>query len=116
MYDLNYVTRIARVCHEANRAYCKGLGDDSHLSWDEAPQWQRDSAIQGVIWQLDNPIAEYSAQHDNWMKHKLADGWVYGGVKDAEKKTHPCLVEWEELPYEEQLKDVLFSDIVTALR
>ena len=40
---------IARICHEANRAYCKAFGDDSHLPWDSAPQWQRESAIMGGL-------------------------------------------------------------------
>jgi hypothetical protein len=39
---------IARVCHEVNRAYCTSLGDESQLPWDSAPQWQKDSAINGV--------------------------------------------------------------------
>jgi len=39
---------IAEVCHEVNRAYREALGDTSQVSWLEAPQWQRDSAIAGV--------------------------------------------------------------------
>lgn len=39
---------IAKVCHEANRAYCAGIGDHSQKSWEESPDWQRTSAINGV--------------------------------------------------------------------
>lgn len=39
------IEEIAKVCHEANRGYCKALGDDSQLPWDEAPQWAKTSAI-----------------------------------------------------------------------
>ena len=48
------VTQIAIICHEANRAYCKTLGDDSQLPWADAPQWQRDSIIAGVEYRLAN--------------------------------------------------------------
>ena len=28
---------IAKVCHDVNRAYCKSVGDDSQVSWEDAP-------------------------------------------------------------------------------
>ena len=40
--------QIARVAHEANRAYCLSLGDPSQLPWEEAPDWAKESAIDGV--------------------------------------------------------------------
>ena len=44
------VTAIARVCHEANWAYCESQGDHSQAPWDEAPEWQRQSAVNGVLY------------------------------------------------------------------
>ena len=49
------------------------------------------------------------------MKQKLDDGWKYGPVKDAEKKEHPCLVPFEQLPKEQQAKDYLFRGAVHAM-
>jgi len=106
---------IARMCHEANRLYCQSIGDQSQLPWDEAAEWQRESAIKGVNFRLSNPDAPASSQHDAWMEEKLAAGWVYGEVKCAEKKTHPCLVSYDELPEEQRFKDELFVRIVDAL-
>lgn len=106
---------IARVCHEANRAYCKALGDDSQLAWADAPQWQRDSAIKGVQFLAEHPGLPVSATHDSWSAAKVSDGWVYGEVKDAEAKTHPCLVPFESLPVEQQAKDYIFGAIARAL-
>lgn len=105
---------LARVCHEANRVWCEYNGDNSQTSWDEAPQWQKDSAIMGVRFVVGNPDAGDSASHDSWMRQKVADGWVYGEVKDPEAKTHPCMVPFEELPPEQQFKDRLFRTIVLA--
>jgi len=106
---------IAKVCHEANRAYCAGIGDNSQLPWEEAPQWQKDSAVKGVEFHINNPGAPASASHDSWLEEKRVTGWKYGPVKDAEKKEHPCFVPFEQLPPEQQLKDVLFSNIVKSL-
>ena len=106
---------IARVAHEANRAWCKANGDMSQLPWEAASEWQRNSALSGVRFHLDNTEAGDSASHDEWMRHKLLDGWSYGEVKDAEAKTHPCLVPFDQLPPDQQAKDRLFRAVVHAL-
>lgn len=110
-----HVPAIARICHEANRALCLVNGDTSQVPWDEAPEWQRESCINGVQAALADPDATPASQHDNWSAHKIADGWTYGPVKDELAKTHPCLVPFEELPPEHRVKDVLFLSIVRAV-
>lgn len=111
----NRIETIARVCHEANRGYCAALGDNSQLPWDDAPDWQRVSAIAGVQFHLDNPEAGPPGSHQSWYRLKEADGWVYGQTKDAVAKTHPCMVPFEELPREQQAKDFIFTAIVHAM-
>lgn len=109
------VIDIARTCHEANKGLCEGLGDNSQKHWDEAEQWQRDSAIAGVEYFINNPDAPDSAQHNAWMRDKFNDGWIFGEVKDADKKTHPCLVNFESLPGGQQAKDTLFKAVCKTL-
>lgn len=110
------VEQIAIVCHQANKAWCELNNDNSQKDWGEAEQWQRDSAINGVQFKLDNPNAGHDAQHNSWMKEKVDAGWVYGEGKDADKKTHPCIVPFEQLPEFQQKKDALFCAIVEALK
>lgn len=109
------IEKIAKVAHEANRAYCQGLGDNSQPSWDEAPVWQRDSERHGVQAVLDNPVMGPEASHESWMKEKVAEGWVYGETKDPVKKTHPCIQPYHKLPKEQRGKDHLFLAIVRSL-
>ena len=40
---------LPRSATEINRAYCAALGDTSQLPWDQAPEWQRQSAINGEV-------------------------------------------------------------------
>lgn len=107
---------IATVCHQANKAWCELNEDFSQKDWFDAEQWQRDSAIKGAQFKIDNPDAPTSAQHDAWSADKIANGWVYGETKNGDKKTHPCLVSFESLPDFQQKKDKLFQAIVEALR
>jgi hypothetical protein len=107
---------IAEICHQANKVWCEMNGDATQVDWNESPDWQRESAINGVKFRLENPDAGHDAMHNNWMKEKIEAGWVYGEVKDAEAKIHPCIVPFEELPLFQQKKDKLFSAIVDALK
>jgi RyR domain-containing protein len=107
--------QIARVCHEANRAYCAVLGDHSQQPWDAAAEWQRKSVIEGVKFALDNPHAPASHQHDAWLQDKLDAGWKHGPVKDPAKKEHPCIVPYDRLPAGQRCKDALFKAVVSAL-
>jgi len=43
--------------------------------------------------------------HEVWASKRIADGWSYGAVRDDEKKHHPCLVPYEELPETEKEYD-----------
>ena len=104
--------KIARICHEVNRAYCQALGDHSQLAWEDAPLWQRESALLGVALHADDHNAGPRASHESWMRHKIADGWVYGPEKRPDQKEHPCLVPFEQLPKEQQAKDYIFRAVV----
>lgn len=107
--------QIARMCHETNRTYCEMLGDNSQVQWQLAPQWQRDSCIQGVRFFLNNPHANPIDMHWNWVKDKTANGWIHGAEKNAALRTHPCMVEYRFLPEEQKRKDKIFISIIRAM-
>lgn len=111
--------KIAKVCHEANRAYCETLGDSTQCQWERAPQWQRESAVNGVQFLIaaiiDGEKRSPGENHENWLEQKQAAGWKYGPVKDAAKKEHPCFLPYEQLPVEQRIKDYIFSAIVDAM-
>ena len=109
------VEAIAKICHEANRNYCQSIGDFSQLPWEEAPSWQRESAINGVSAIITGIVTSPGDSHDSWLKEKREQGWKFGPVKDSERKEHPCFVEYEDLPLIQQKKDELFFTIVCAL-
>lgn len=108
--------QIAQVAHEVNKSFCESMGDYSQPEWNDAPEWQKSSAINGVQFHLDNPQALPSDSHDNWLKEKKEAGWKYGPVKDAEKKEHPCFLDYNQLPIEQRSKDYLFRQVVHSLK
>ncbi len=110
------ISDIAKVAHEINKSYCESIGDNSQPDWENAPEWQKSSAINGVKFHLDNPDATPSASHESWLKQKIEEGWTWGAVKDPEKKEHPCFVPYEQLPTEQKSKDYLFRQTIHSLK
>lgn len=43
--------------------------------------------------------------HEVWAQNRMNEGWVYGPVRNDEKRETPCLVPYEELPEEEKAYD-----------
>lgn len=107
------VESAARACHEALRAYSLALGDTSHLPWDESTEEMRRLCRQGVegVVRGDGP----SSSHEKWRQGKQAAGWVYGTEKDEGRKTHPCLVPYDDLPLMQQRKDQIFVSVAWSV-
>ncbi|MDX1532706.1 MAG: RyR domain-containing protein [Nitrosopumilaceae archaeon] len=108
------INAVARMCHQTNKAWCEIHGDNSQVEWNEAPDNIKQSAIDGVRHIINNPLSTPQESHMSWLNYKVKDGWVYGKIKDIEKKTHPCMVPYHELPLKDQVKDELFGSVVRA--
>jgi hypothetical protein len=112
---MNSTTEIAEIAHETNRIYCQTIGDYSQMGWDFSEQWQRLSSMDGVRAIERGVVTRPEQSHENWLKHKEDEGWLWGPEKDPDKKLHPCMVPFKELPHEQQMKDHLFFTIVMTL-
>lgn len=110
------VTKIARVVHEANRALQIEQADPTipvSPAWDDLDSETRQSAAEGVTGVMGGNTPEQS--HAQWVEFKLKNGWTIGPVKDVERKEHPLLVNYADLPDSQRIKDELFVAIVHAL-
>jgi hypothetical protein len=54
--------------------------------------------------------------HDSWWRQYEEMGWVYGPVRDPVKKTHPDMVPFGELGWEERIKDAVFIALCEMAR
>ena len=68
-----------------------------------SPLDTRDIKLPG---ELDSLIEQLAKNvHEVWAAGRVADGWTYGEERDDVKKTHPCLVPYEQLPESEKEYD-----------
>jgi len=108
---------IAAVCHELNRTYCLILADEAvpvALPWEDLPEVDKEGIIAGVIYAQQNNVSPEES-HEGWLAMMKEKGWKYGEVKDEEKKEHPCIVPYEELPQAQRVKDHLFLSLVKSM-
>lgn len=115
---------VARVCHEANRAYCKALGDHSQEEWQAASDSLRESVIAGVKFFKANPGVSDGEIHEAWQKRSssrvrdplLLEMESNGRLcKVPGAKEQPDMRPFAELPFEERLKYCLFRVICGVL-
>jgi hypothetical protein len=111
----NIFETAAIAAHEANKAYCEACDDFSIPPWKEAPDSQKKSILMGVESIASNPSITPSQQHEGWLKLKNEEGWVYGETKDVVRKIHPCMLPYDQLPYQQRIKDTIFGTIVRAV-
>ncbi len=55
------------------------------------------------IFELTEHLAENA--HEVWAQRRMAEGWTYGPRRDEDKKEHPSLVPYKDLPEEEKEYD-----------
>jgi hypothetical protein len=53
------------------------------------------------------PLLEALARnaHEIWARERMKDGWSWGPARNDERKQHPCLVSYDDLPESEKAYD-----------
>lgn len=104
---------IARVIHNAQLGYQYVLEDPCPARpWDCEHDFIRQALIGAVAMLRQGALP--SQIHQRWVEDRRALGWVWGPEKDygADPPTHPCLLDWDDLPEAARRKDELTWAIV----
>jgi hypothetical protein len=106
--------QIAEVCHAANMAVQKLLGDECpSLEWEDEDEFIRKTSTGEVQMILAGASPEET--HNEWCERLFDQGYICGLVKSRTMKTHPCLVPFRDLPIEQKRKVRMIHAIVLAL-
>jgi hypothetical protein len=92
------------ILHHCWCAFQLGAGQGYNLV---PSKEQIDSMINAIELFKRNPDITPEKMHENWMKYKLANGWIYGLAKDESQKMHPNLIPWKDLSDVEKKKDIM---------
>lgn len=108
------IQAAAHAGHEAVRAFCKLLGDDSHKPFDSLSAQEKSVATISATGILDGDHTP-DMSHHVWLLNMKAAGWRYGEKKDPEAMTHPALKDYGDLAPEQRVKNELFYQAVKAM-
>jgi len=116
MSDLNY--RRAKFVYEGARLAAAAaeapIVPEPYDDREEAFRAQFEKVIERQMGPERSSNAE--ALHEDWVKAYEKMGWVYGPVRDTEKKTHPDMVPYNELGHLERDKDAVFVALCEIAR
>lgn len=104
--------KIAEVCHEAIRTWCRVNGQKPQRPWSRAGEFTRMRAVTAIQKIFDGKIGSAKALHDEWLMAKIEQGWRLGPKKNLRTKTHPCMVPHEKLQDIDAVKNELTLNIV----
>lgn len=118
--DPKLVDKVLAYVHELNRAIRVVNGQDAGSPLENMKEFEP-AKYAGVRKAVEDGLyrdlgLSPGMQHEKWVYSKLKDGWTYGPKEDREKKTHPCMAPFHELPFEERLKDVIFTVVIEFFR
>jgi hypothetical protein len=103
------VEACARVGYEVYRT---GFDDPAKLEWDAAEDDDRKVARDMAVVVLSGVTPEQ--EHARWLARKADEGWSLGAL-DEERRLHPNMVPYEQLPDGQRLLDRLFVAAVTSV-
>ena len=109
------VDAVARIVHNAQRDLGYWLEDPYPPEpYDALPEEQR-RPVQSLVRLI---IGGYPPEYvqEMWIESMKEKGWDWGEEKDPNRKTHPCITGFEELPLWERKKVLLAYDIVEEFR
>lgn len=92
---------------ESNRVQAANIRNtlaETGYSINQLRDWEADE----LVFTLEEVEIMARKEHERWGQERREDGWTHGPERDAEEKTNPDLVEWDDLPEEEKEKNRRF--------
>jgi hypothetical protein len=113
--DFNLTARqIAEMIHSVTSKIPRMDGSIVN-SWHELTEEEQNLAENAVKKLYSEPLQTAEEHHELWMYLKLSDGWKLGDF-DAENKTHPCLIQFNDLPPSEICKDMIWQNLIETFK
>lgn len=111
----NNITAFSQIAYKLDQAYSVAVYGETKPAWQTLSAEDRKHITDRVVYYLTDPNAVISSLHEKWVHSKLTSGWTYGTAYNEEKKTHPLLVSYSDLPLTRRVGDTLFMQTVQTL-
>jgi hypothetical protein len=87
----------------SNLRQARSIADKADLmGWDMRPLGSAGDAVREIPEDAVEALAVF--EHESWVRERISTGWVYGEIKDIEKKISPYILPYDALP--EDVRDL----------
>lgn len=108
--DAAIIEGIAKTCHQANKAFCESMGDNSFTDWEDSEDWVKALTIFQVRNIIANPLEPHYGSHDAYVDKVPEITW-----ENAPEGFNKKLSRYEEWSIEDKTKSKMFKAIVEAI-
>lgn len=115
IYTFEELEIAAKTAHSVLQCVNRKFNCKELPAWEQTLTWYRASMVKHIEYIIYHNYKP-SRIHDKWIKRKIGFGLKYGKELDWNKKTHPLLVPFTELPVEERMKLDLIKAAVMPFR
>tara|TARA_R110002126_G_scaffold29832_1_gene98137 strand:- start:162 stop:497 length:336 start_codon:yes stop_codon:yes gene_type:complete len=110
------INQISKTAHAIHLAYCKENNIPTQPVWEEVSVEHKEIVYDTVTNILKDSIKTVEESHDNFIKKKYSQGWIFGEVYSLENKTNPRMVDFSRLTLEQRTKERLFFECVNSFK
>ena len=106
--------QIAKTAHSVHLAYCNEMGLKTQPKWNDLELEHQNTILDSVERILSGEIKTKEDSHNNFVKFKKSNGWLFGEIYSLINKTNPRLVDYKNLSLENKVKESLFFECVKS--
>ena len=97
----------SEIIHEVLSTISILFGSGGYPPWHTFPREDKD-LVRAAVRAVTEDDADARHLHELWVEGKKKQGWRYGFARNAGQKTHPMMVDYDELSSREKFKDEVF--------
>ena len=102
--------------HAFNLGHQAVAGDDMPAQpWPYLPRSSREVTVAAVARIRHGGVTTARQHHEHWYRTMTGRGYTWGERKDHERKTHPAMLPWKQLPERYREKARMFVLITRGL-
>lgn len=110
------VKSVAKLLHSQNNVIKKLNGEKVlYEDFKDLPEEMSESLLIAIQTYLNNAEITPEQMHNKWLATRASNGWVYGDVISYEAKTHPNMVTYDELPFNQKIKDLALLNVLKII-
>jgi hypothetical protein len=98
---------IAEIGWQTHIAWERIIGEQPKPDWSALSPGQKVAIVESVRWLIEHPTSSIAAQHDAWRARMASGGLI--------NHEHPNMVQFDELPFSQQMKARLWRHIIFAV-